>query len=99
MNDETLKWIFNNGLAVSIIVAIFYGIWAGAKALFTVVLIPMKDAAISLFHSQTENLEEQSTMMRKQGEMMEKQGETMNLVCFELRECRQDIAHIKQRVS
>lgn len=106
MTEETMKWLFNNGLAILVLVAIAYAVAKGWKAFFTLVLIPLKDGAIGLFHSQTKNLEAQSAMMEKQGEMMEKQGETMERtnatmekVCTELSETRRDVALIKARTE
>jgi hypothetical protein len=106
MNEETMKWLFNNGLAILVLVAIAYAVAKGWKAFFTLVLIPLKDGGLSLFHSQTKNLEAQTNMMQKQGEMMEKQGETMDKtnatmerVCAELSETRKDVALIKSRTE
>lgn len=106
MTEETMKWLFNNGLAICVLVAIAYAVAKGWKALLTIVIIPLKDAGIALFQSQTKNIEAQSTLMHKQGEMMEKQGETMEKtnetlqkVCAELSETRRDVAEIKSRTE
>jgi hypothetical protein len=106
MTEETMKWLFNNGLAIVVLASIAYGGVRGGKAFLTVVLVPLRDAGISLFHSQTQNLQEQSKMMQKQGEMMEKQGETMERtndtlqrVCNELTDARRDVAAIKAQTE
>ncbi len=92
MSEETMKWIFNNGLAVAIILAILYGLWKGSTAFFSMVLVPLKDAAISHLQSTTQHLDATN-------KTLEKTGETMDRVCSELRECRTDIAHIKTQTD
>ena len=88
MTEETVKWLFNNGLAVAIIAAIFLGVHRGGKAFMELVLVPMKNAAIAYFQGQTENLEKSNITQQKL-------GQTMDRVCEELSETRRDVAAIK----
>ena len=88
MTEETMKWLFNNGLAVSIIAAIFIGAYRGGNACMTLVFIPMKDGLLAYFQGQTENT-------AKSTETQQKLGKTLDRVCEELSETRRDVASIK----
>lgn len=92
MTEETAKWLFNNGLAVAIVFGIGIYARAGFKAFFSVVLIPLKDAAIVHLQCTTQHLGETNKTLVKT-------GETMESICSELKECRNDIAHIKSQTE
>jgi len=92
MTEETAKWLFNNGLAVAIVFGIGIYARAGFKAFFSMVLLPLKDAAIAHLQSTTQHLDATNKTLIKT-------GETMDRVCSELRECRNDIAHIKTQTE
>ena len=94
-----MKWQVIIHLVFIISVAIAYAVAKGWKAILTMVLIPLKDAGIALFQSQTKNLEAQSAMMEKHGVTMEKTNETMQRVCTELSETRRDVALIKAQTE
>lgn len=92
MTEETMKWLFNNGLAILVLVAIAYAVAKGWRAFFAMVLVPLKDAAIAHLQSTTVHLD-------KTGETMDKMNTTMERVCTELSDCRKDVAEIKSKTE
>jgi septal ring factor EnvC (AmiA/AmiB activator) len=92
MTEDTMKWIFNNGLAVTIVIGVSFAVWRGCNAFFSTVVVPLKDAAISHLQSTTQHLDATNRTLQKT-------EQTMDRVCLELRECRTDISHIKQQTN
>jgi cell division protein FtsB len=92
VTEETMKWIFNNGLAVAIIAAIGFACWRGANSFFQLVLLPLKDAAVAHLSSTNKYLEATN-------ETLEKTNNTMDRVCQELSDTRLDVAQIKANTA
>ncbi len=92
MTEETMKWLFNNGLAITILFAIGFGIWRGSNAFMAHVLLPLKDAAVAHLSSTNRYLEATN-------ETLEKTNQTMEKVCFELSDVRRDVAQVKANTN
>lgn len=92
MTEETMKWLFNNGLAITILFAIGFGLWRGSNAFMTHILLPLKDAAISHLSSTNKYLEATNETLAKTNQTMEK-------VCFELSDVRRDVAQVKANTN
>jgi cell division protein FtsB len=92
VTEETMKWLFNNGLAITILFAIGFGIWRGSNAFMAHILLPLKDAAVAHLSSTNRYLEATN-------ETLEKTNQTMEKVCFELSDVRRDVAQVKANTT
>lgn len=82
--SDAMQWISNNGLAVVLLLAIFYAAWCGSKWFGKNVIVPMKDAAIT-------HLNDTNEALKANAKVNEKVSDNLDLLHADIKDIKKSV--------